>query len=550
MGELTSVQWMHSCYDRTDERAILTVKEKVVKIDEETKQILDTKTNLRQFFNPARRVWITKPEFRTHRYKKESELLSRCEVYKVEDRLLAEFLKTQLGFPKYQRILTRELCNSPYVYGTDISMEALVRYKYETNALHDVAPIKIGSLDIESSVIHDDHRTNLITVICDKKVYLGALNEFMWKTVNGKKVRATAVDIRTKAEAMIGDYIKKYDFELHIECFDQEMDLYKWIFGHIQEEEPDYMFIWNLGYDVPQMISRITANGLDPKDFFCDPKIPKQKQYLRYYDDKRQVSHIVEKWNWLHATSMTQWLDAMALYGQVRRQKPKESSYKLGDVMTKMIKATKIDFGDRGHYEMQTEDFVTYAVYNIFDAMLVQIGTWESQDYNSLYMLTEHSTLMDFSKQTVMLGNDYHHELLADGRVFATTGKDITGPYDHMLTKVGGAVLDARNVTDMGAKCVVERPDRVTAVLLYCADDDYSSLYPSWKIAAAIAKENKLATLVSIENMPPAAVEALCSTLSDPKENAVWIGNEYFGLKNYTQMAEHVQKELIARGLR
>jgi len=542
MGELTSVQWMHSCYNKTDEAAILTVKEKHVTIDEETKKVLSTKTVLRPFINPSRRVWITKPEYRTHRYKKESELVSHCDVFQVEDRFLPELLREQLGMHRNQRVFLRELCNSPYIYGTDISMEALVRYKYESKMVHDVCPITIGSLDIESSVIHDDHRTNLITVICDKKVYTAALGEFMWKNVGGKRVKATKEEMLPLAEKMIGPHLAKHGFEIIAEVFDDEMDMYKWIFDNIHRDEPDYMFIWNLGYDVPQMISRIQANGLNPQDFFCSRDIPKGQRFLRYYDDRREVSHIVEKWNWLHCTSKTQWLDAMALYGQVRKQKPKESSYKLGDIMTKLIKATKIDLGDRGHYEMQKDHFLEYWVYNIFDGMLVQIGTWASQDYNSLYMLTEHSTLMDFSKQTVMLGNDYHHDLLMQGRVFATTGKVMVSPYDHLLSKIGGAVLDARNVIEMGIPCVKERIGKITSVLLYCADDDYSALYPSWKIAAGIAKENKLSTLVSVIGMPTSVVEPLCSALSDPKENAVWIGSTYFGLKNYEQMEKHVRE--------
>lgn len=539
---LTSIQWMHSCYDCRDDISFLTVKEKVVTIDPDTNKVLSVVPRLRQIPDPKRKVWITKPEFQRHRYKKESELTKKCDVYTVIDRELVPFLKEKMGINKYAWTTKKKICNSPYIYGTDISMEALVRYKYENNQVHAVAPITIGSLDIESSLLHKDRRTNAITVICDKKVYTAALSEFMWKEVGKKRVKATVEDMLEILFADSGKEIEKYGLEVEAKIFDSEKELYDYIFTAIQTDEPDYMFIWNLGYDVPTIINRLTDLGLDPKDYFCSREIPKHNRYLRYYEDRKKVAHIVQKWNWLHCTSMTQWLDAMALYGQINKTKPKESSYSLDAIMGKILGLHKTNLQGHSHQYMQEHRFPMYWAYNVRDALLVQLGSWETQNSNSLYQLTEHSTLMDFSKQTVMLCNEYHHVLLNEGRVLASTGSQMTGPYDHLLSKVGGAVLDAKNVDDIGIRCVAERPRDMTNLLLYLADDDYSSLYPSWKIAAAIAKENKLMTLVSIDGMDVTMVEPLAAALSNPKENAVWIASTYFGLPNYTEMEEKVRQ--------
>lgn len=548
MAEVTSVQWMHSCYDCRPDIAILTVKEKVVTIDPDKNEIISAVPRLRQFIDPTRKVWITKPQFQRHQYKKESEEVSKCDVFTVVDRTLTDFLKEKMGVKKWEWKSKREICNSPYIYGTDISMEALVRYKYESNQRHGVAPITCGSLDIESSMLHPDRRTNCITVICDKTIYTAALDEFMWKWQGKKKIKATKEDMLEMMEPLIGKWINEHEMKVVAEVFKTEKELYDFIFGAIQTDEPDYMFIWNLGYDVPQIIKRMEALDLDPKDYFCSRQLGKNSRYLKYYEDRRKVQHIIQKWNWLHCSSMTQWLDAMALFGQVRKTKPKESSYSLNSIMSGLLKVGKLDLENLSHQEMQEKHFLKYWVYNIFDALLVQMGQWKSLDYNSLYMLTERSTLMDFSKQTVMLGNDYHHVLLEDGRVLASTGKVMAGPYDGLLSKVGGAVLDAKNVTEMGIKCIVERPDQMTNVLMYCADDDYSALYPSWKIACGIAKENKLSTMVDIEGHPTTDIELLFSALSNPKENAVWIGSHFFGLKTYAEMdiaiEQRIKKEL------
>ncbi|MDE5758736.1 MAG: hypothetical protein K2H85_09015, partial [Allobaculum sp.] len=512
--------------------------------DAETTDILNVERNLRQLTDPKRNVWITKPEYRRHRYKKESEFVNHCDVYVIPDRTIVPFLKEKMDIKPWMYKSKREICNSPYIYGTDISIEALARYKYEMNQTHAVAPITIGSLDIESSLRHPDKRTNAITVVCDKKIYTAALDEFMWKYEGKKKVKATVDDMMDLLMAESGKEIEKYGMTVIARIFQTEKELYDFIFSAIQMDEPDYMFIWNLGYDVPTIIRRMNELGLDPKDYFCSRTIPKNNRFLRYYEDRKKVAHIVQKWNWLHCTSMTQWLDAMALYGQINKTKPKESSYSLDAIMGKILGIGKTDFGGHSHQYMQEYEFPKYWAYNVRDALLVQWGSWKTQNSNSLYQLTEHSTLMDFSKQTVMLCNEYHHVLLAEGRVLASTGKTMTGPYDHLLNKVGGAVLDAKNVDDIGIRCVIERPNDMTNVLLYMADDDYEALYPNWKVACAIGKENKKATLVHIDGMNSSMVEPLMSALSDPRENAVWIASTYFGLPTYEEMEDNIRRSL------
>lgn len=556
MGKpITSTQWMHSCYDVRDNISFLTVKEKTVTIDPDTNEVLKVDTNLKQITDPKRKVYITKPEYRTHRYKKESEEIAKCNCYSIPDRTLVPFLQEKLFPPDSKEahskwMSKKKVCSSPYVYGVDITVEALARHRYEEHQVHHVTPITMGSLDIESSMLHSDKRTNCITVICDRKIYTAALEEFMWKYPGGnikkEKVKATLEDFNKMVYPVLEHHFGKLwtenNFEIIAKVCLTEEELYRFIFNAIQEDEPDYIFAWNMGYDVPQIIKRMESLNLDPRDYFCSKALPKSRQYLRYYEDKKQVSHIVLKWNWLHCTSMTQWLDAMALYGQVRKQKPKESSYSLTAVMENLLGVKKLDLEGHSHQYMQEYEFIKYWIYNIADALLVQLGGWKTKDYDALYQLTEHSTLMDFAKQTVMLCNDYHWVLLDDARVFATTGASMTGPYDHLLNKVGGAVLDAKNVVDMGVKCIAERPNDMTNVLLYVADDDYEALYPNWKIACAIAKENKSATLVSIDGMDASAVEPLSSALSDIKENAVWIGSTYFHLSNFTQMEEEIRK--------
>ena len=548
---ITSTQWMHCCYIQKPDFAILSVAEKVVTINKDTNEVISAIPRIKNFINPKRRVWITKEEYRRHKYKKESELVEHCDVFEVEDCKLIPFLKEKTGVSKFKWAGKKSLCNSPYIYGTDISMEALSRFRYEKNQKHPVAPFTVGALDIETDVTCDasdmyDRPSICITVICDKNIYTVALESFMWKYTDSEykqKVRAEVSDVIDCAMKEFGSDITDNGFTIYPKIVKTEKELYDYIFSAIEKEKTDYIFIWNIGFDIPQILERITRLGLDPRDYICSRDINKNLRGYEYIEDKKKVPHVVQKWNWFKCTGYTQYLDAMTIYGQMNKHKPKRSKYDLSSIMSEVLGKKKLEFS-KSHKWMQEHEFVYYWAYNIYDAILVQLGNWATRNYQNLYNLTEHSDLNDFSKQTVMLCNDYHHYLLENGQVLASTGENMEGPYDHLMSKSGGAVLDARNTYDIGIPCVAEFPTLNTNVLPYCADNDYEALYPSVKIACGIAKRNKRSTILAIEGKPQSVLEDFCVGIASPKENAVWLGEQFFNLPGYEEMEALVDEEL------
>jgi len=536
---VTSKQWVSSCYCRGKFRDACLVKEKQVTIDSDTKKVLHVKNIIRPIVDPKRRVFITKNECRTYKYKKETELLSNVDTYTVCNRTLVDDLKKILGYSKYHRASLRELCNSPYIYGADVSIESLVRTAYIKKMKHPIVPLTVGTFDIETSVLGDD-RINAVTFIADKKVYTAVLDDFMWKfDEHGKKTKATIKDIYSLAQELLKPYIDEHQFTFEIKCFTEELDLIRWIFDKIREKEPDYIGIWNLGYDVPKIIERIKFYGEDPADYFCDPSVPKDIRVCEYREDLKPVQHIVDKWNWFHCSSKSQFVDLMLLYARIRKVKAKEPSYSLDAITTKVLGVGKLKFtGIGGHYEMQTKRFIEYVVYNIFDSMLLTLMEWKNNDCTSLYYLSGNSPLSDYAKQSVMLKNAYSDYCLSKGRVFATTGKNMKGPYDHLFEKIGGAVLKADNTKDIGVHCIVEKPWYEALLMLMCSDEDFSQIYPSFKSGYGISKETKLATVLEIIGYKKMDVEQLMGGIANPEENAVWIGHKFFGLPDYTEMRQ------------
>jgi hypothetical protein len=550
----------------------MIVKEKTVVIDKETNEVLSTKNRLTindpNLTNPKRRIYITKPACRNHKLKKETELIENTDMYIVDDRYVGQEIKRILGYPEYKRIPLRELYNSPYIYNADIKMETLVRMAYQKKEQHPVYVFEKGYLDIEQSVLGCD-RINAVTYIHENQIFTYILNDFMKVFSDKKYVRkATEKDIRKAIATDLGtldgdelhikiDKSDKYKvdidqrFKLHLKFFDREDDLLKELFQDIHRMESDYISIWNIDYDVPQIAKRLEYYNLEPKDIFSHPDVPEEWRYWSYKPDKKKTQHITDKWHWLSCTSMSQWIDQMLLYSRVRKHKRKQPTYSLDHICNVelgfgklMMHKEDVPPGKEWHIHMQSYEFVDYVVYNIQDVLLLKFLEDKNNDISALFGLSEHSQLADFSKQAAMLKDSYYKFATDHGRVLATTGNNMHGPYDHYIGKQGGAVLKADLTKDIGMKCIVEKPDYESMILVMCSDLDYKAIYPSYKSGYGISKETKIATTVEIEGQPTTEIEPLYGALANPEENAVWVGHQYFNLPSYEEMEESLKSIL------
>lgn len=543
---LTSAQWINSVQIKSDIKNTVIVKTKLVTIDKNTREVLKVKNKFDIIDNPKRTIYVTKPQYRTHKYKRDVESLEHVDAYVVEDQHMVDDLKKILGHKPWERLSLTDLCDSPYIYNADVSMEVLIRDRYISNQKHDIIPLKIGSFDIETSVLGDD-QVNCITFIAEKKIYTAVLSGFMWKFKGNQKVKATVDDIYKQIHKDIQPYLDKYGFEVMVREFDKEMDLLRWIFAQIHREEADFICIWNMGFDIPKILERLKFHNVTPEEIFCSPSLAPENKVCYFKEDKRKTQHITEKWHWFYCTSMSQFVDSMGLYARIRKAKSKEPSYTLDAISTKEVGSGKLKFNEGSHYEMQTKRFVEYVVYNMVDAILLMLMEWQNHDISQMMKLTDSSKYADFNKQTVMLKNIYYKFCLDRGYVFATTGKHMVGPYDDRFVKRGGAVLKADLVKGIGINAIKERPDYESMIVPVGADLDFKAYYPSTQSMYGISKDNKLCTLVGIEGgYTYDQIEALCGGIASPQANAVWIGHDYFGLPSYEEW-DNLFGELILK---
>ena len=77
-------------------------------------------------------------------------------------------------------------------------------------------------------------------------------------------------------------------FRLITIFFDKEIDLIANIFRVINITQPDFVLAWNMAFDIPYIIARISALGYDPTSIICHPDFPVKTCFYKvdtFHDD-------------------------------------------------------------------------------------------------------------------------------------------------------------------------------------------------------------------------------------------------------------------------
>lgn len=538
--------YAHSTHVRNDNANAVVVAERILSEDENHQPKYTDHLSIIE--DPMRAFWITKPQFRNHEYKKEFEDLDKLDEYHCHDSELKESVSRALGRYKTFGSL-RMICASPYVYGADIDTEVLVKQKYmERVPVGKMAQFTRGALDIETEVT-GQKRINLITFIHEKDIYSVALKEFMRKKVGEDKYEPASIDdAREVIDRLIGSYITKNEFKLHLEVKDTELEMIQWIFDRIHERKTTFIGIWNENFDLPKIIESIERNGGDVTEIMAHPDVPKKFRSVHYYEDKSEVDHFTDKWHWMSITGYSQFVDSMCLYARNRKVNGRDTSYALDDISTKELGQGKLHFGKiTNHTIAQLTQFLEYWAYNINDVLIMMLMEWKNNDMTAMQTLSGQSLLNQFSRQTVQLKNDLYKFAKNRGRIIASAGPVMFTKYDDMMGKAGGTVLPPDKAVTVGiAAC--RGMNRPTQVCIMTNDLDVSSMYPSVLSAFNISKETTLATIIGINGYPPEMTEIFCSGLIQPEISAEEISSKFYGLASYTEMLEMVNRDLPKAG--
>jgi len=445
--KVVSKQFIHSCHIKNKYDSAVIVKEKI-KYDDGS-----IKPNVRLIQNPKRSFYITQKRYRTYRYKPEYELLSRLDKYTVLDHQLnmkvADLFQLGNGY-----VSRDKLFKSPYIFGADISIEALIKMWYIDNYPDQDTDMQasVGFFDIETSI--DTGEIIVISYIHDNIVHTAIMKSFLFEEIKGVRVPVSKEDMLAHIQInmdKMGPKVQELNLTYNIAILDTEMQLIAWILRQVHLSQTDFIGIWNMHFDIPKVLDTITKHKHDAASLFADPSIPSKFRYLRYYEDKRKVQHFTLKWHWLYSACGSQFYDAMGLYSQCRRTAGYLDKYDLNSVLTNEVGLGKLPLTDDSHVIMQRHHFKDYVVYNIFDVVGIRLLENKNQDVLSMSVLIGPTPVSRFSASTTRATNSLYHTLIAKGQVLSScSNEDEFVKFDRLVSREGGAVLPPARVQGVG----------------------------------------------------------------------------------------------------
>lgn len=496
--------------------------------------------NLRFIKNYERPFWITKSNKQDHYEKKEYEDIDNLIELKSTESKLRDSVAYALGKRSSKEYL-RQLCNSPYVYGADIPSESIIKYEYRKKYPNFDNVFEVAILDTETDVLYGTNDIILITVLYNKDVYTIVTQSFI-KGID---------DVKDKERVLIDKYLsdkidtKEYNFELIVA--ESSMEAIRLAFKKIHEWKPDFLTAWNSDFDIKKIVEVCQNNGVDPKDVFSDPEVPKELRYFKYKQGsnykitasgKRKSKTPAEMWNIVYCTSSFYIIDAMSAYKYIRLSKSEEPSYALDAILNKELKIGKLKFDEAKvlegsidwHKFMQKEYPLEYIVYNRFDCISMQLLDEKTSDLRAVVpTFSGLSSFANFNSQPKLIANALFYFLKEQDKILATVGAeepkrdnkgnvildfgDYTGDNDfgeedeeegdNDILGLRGWIVTLQNALideTTAADCIEENVLTRSSVRTYVYDCDCISSYPSNLVGLNISKGTTSKEIVTIVN--------------------------------------------------
>jgi len=468
--------------------------------------------NIRIIKNYRRPFWVTKPIYRDHDEKKESEELAKVDMFLSTESDLAKNIAPRLG-DRYQGITDLgRLKDSPYLYGIDVDSRTFLKYSYIKKYGGHVTPYRVGTFDIEVNV-----KTNEIivaTFATPKKVSTYLLKSFI-KGIPNPVERIKDTYDKHIPEHSLGNP------ELDIRIFDNEVDLLKAIFKTANEADVDFMAIWNLDYDIPTIVERLEHFGVKPEDVFHYEKIPEKYKFFKYKQGKKQKvtesGKVIpinpeEQWHTVKTTSNFYIIDAMSAHRYVRvGGKNVPGGYSLDNILKYEGVAKKLKFdtdegvkGIEWHIHMVENKPIEYVVYNIWDAMSMLELDKKTKDLELAVPILcdiSHFDVFNSGPKKLVDGLEFFYlTRKRDKRVLGVRPNKVDsdkllGLGDWIVTMPG------YRIRENGLKVLEEAEHIHTNIRSFVYDSDAVSSYPSATKAANVSKDTTHREIIAIEGI-------------------------------------------------
>ena len=529
MRKVTNIECRHVVYSKNrfnDTDDAVFVKEQI-HYDDGT-----IEPNLRMLENVERPFFVTRPQYRNHDQKKMFEALDRVKPYKATQRKLSNKVSKALGFSGFNPGL-KALARSPYLYGTDIPIEAVVKHNYQTKFPDKITMSTVAVLDIETNML-DGTEEPITCALTYKDKAILAINSNWYNVLDIDQV------LRDKFDYYLKDYVKDRNIDLEIVVCKDAADTVIRCIEKAHEWMPDFVAIWNINFDIPKILETLERYNKDAAEVFSDPKTPEAYKFCRYKEGPaskitasgvKKVLAPAERWHTLYHPASFYVIDAMCVYKNIRTAKGLEPSYALDAILNKELGVRKLKFKEADHLTsqlewhkfMQSNYKAEYCIYNLFDCISVELLQEKVLDLPiTINMLSKINDFALFPSQPRRTCNNLHYHALEKGYVIASTSDQMATDLDKLLTSTSKWIitLETTLIADIGLKVLEGLPNISTRIMTFVADLDVSSSYPNGGIACNIESSTTLIETVKILGVSEKTRRIAALNLTAPRVNA------------------------------
>ncbi len=516
--------------------------------------------------NFKRDFYITKIAARNHLEKKEWEKKDNLIKYSCTQSDLVKNASTALGKKGFSGTL-RQLSNEPYLYGTDIRSESLIKSIYLKKYPNCTSKNNVSVFDIET----DMNTGNVImaSICTHTQDYTVVDKNFLAEFNKRNNLSNKKEDIIKRLKDMYLKYMDDYEEDYidrakqwEIDLVDTELETSVNCFKKAHLWKPDFVSVWNLDFDIPKILSVLEKNKVDPKFIFSDPSIPSQYKCFEYRKGKTQkvtASGVytaippANQWHTVYFPASFYLIDSMCVYKRLRLGDQEEPSYKLDAIAEKEIGIKKLKFKEADGYKegawhsfMQENYLYEYILYNLFDCKIVIKVDDQTTDLNYKLTKTANVThLEDFDSLPRSLVNDLHFYCLDRDHVIGTTSANLVHETDKLVFGADDWIvaLQAGLFVNCGLKIYTNDMTIETNIYTDTGDLDVAAAYPTNGSTLNQSKETTCYAVSSVEGILEKDVRNSALNLSGGPNNAIEFSTVMYGVPElynvYVDYAEY-----------
>jgi hypothetical protein len=400
-----------------------------------------TKRDIRFINNFKRDFYIVKPGKQVFKDKKEWMDLADLDRFESTQAHLTESVAKAMKKP-WLRGSLKNLCESPYIFGVDITSTSIIKQKYRDKWPVEQTPYLNACFDTETDMLDGTGEIIMATLSCKETVYTCVSRHFVRAFPDPKK------SILEMAKKLLAKDIEQRKLNFIIEFADSAYEITKKCFDKAHEIKPDFVSIWNIEFDMRKMLEACKKADVDPADVFCDPSVPHDYRHFKFKEGlaKKVTSsgRVInfkpsQRWHSVNVPASFCMIDAMQVYVKVRQGAPELPSYSLDSILRleldgrtklKIPEAEKYK-GPQWHVFMQQHYPIEYIVYNMFDCIGMEILDEKTMDLAlSLPMFAGTTDFSNFNSLPKRAMNELHWTCRELGKVPGSTATEMTTELD------------------------------------------------------------------------------------------------------------------------